>query len=72
VAKKDPQIANLNIDKRHINLYFHCDKGDRWWFENTQRVADIINSGFWHPSSIVKSEKGKSAKRIYFVICKTC
>ena len=72
VAKREPEIANLNINHRHISLYFHCDKGDRWWFENTQRVADIIDSAHWHPSSIIKNEKGKSAKRIFFVIYKKC
>jgi len=71
VGKRDPEIQKLKISSRNISLYFHCDKGDRWWFENTQRVADIIDSGYWKPEALLKNERGnRSIKCIYFVIYK--
>ena len=71
VGKRDPEIQRLKITQRNISLYFHCDNGDRWWFENTQRVADIIDSGYWKPEALLKNENGsRSIKCIYFVIYK--
>ena len=73
IAKREFVIANLGITDRDISLYFHCDKGYRWWFENTQRVADIINSGYWKPESVLKKASDKNSKNIkciYFVIHK--
>ena len=73
VAKREPEILQLGITQRNISLYFTCDKGNRWWFENTQRVADIIDSGYWKPESILKNDRSsKSIKCIYFVIYKRC
>lgn len=77
VGKRESDIQNLGITQRNISLYFHCDKGNRWWFENTQRVADIIDSGYWKPESILKNDRStsgssKSIKCIYFVIYKRC
>ena len=80
VGRRENEIQNLGITQRNISLYFHCDKGNRWWFENTQRVADIIDSGYWKPESILKNDRtttalngnSKSLKCIYFVIYKRC
>ena len=70
---KDPEIKRLGITDKNISLYFHCDNGDRWWFENTQRIGDIIDSGYWTAESILKNKKSnKNMKCIYFVICKRC
>ena len=72
-GQKEKEIADLGITQRNISLYFHCDKGNRWWFENTQRVADIIDSGYWKPESILKNDRSsKGMKCIYFVIYKRC
>lgn len=57
IGKKNEEIYNLGITHRNISLYFHCDKNNRWWFENTQRVADIIDSGYWQPESILQSNQ---------------
>ena len=53
VEKRDPEVARLGITEKNISLYFHCHKGDRWWFENTQRIADIVDSGHWSVESIL-------------------
>jgi len=71
VEKRDPEVQRLGITEKNINLYFHCQKGDRWWFENTQRIADIVDSGHWSAESILQSRKdNKNINCIYFVICK--
>ena len=73
VGKREPEIAELDITEANISLYFLCDNGDRWWFENTQRVADIIDSGYWKPEALLRNERGgRSIKCIYFVIYKRC
>ena len=56
VGTKFPEIAQLEITERNISLYFLCDNGDRWWFENTQRVADIIDSGYWKPDALLRND----------------
>ena len=57
VGERDPAIKALGIKQCDINLYFNCETGERWWFEDTQRVADIIDSGYWTPQSIMTNER---------------
>lgn len=72
IQKRDPEIARLGITEKNISLYFHCQNGDRWWFENSQRIADIVDSGHWSAESILQHRKDQknNLNCIYFVICK--
>ena len=50
VEEREPngrKIKALNITEKDIRLYFYCNEGSRWWFENKQKISDMIEAGKW-------------------------
>ena len=60
VGLNDQRIQNLGITQRHIRLYYYSDQGEKWSFENTQSIADIVQKGHWKLESILMNNSSAS------------
>ena len=49
--KKD-EIEALNLTKKDIHIYFYDVDGNRYWFQNSQKVSDIIEQSKWTRNNV--------------------
>ena len=59
---KKEQIEALNLTKKDIHLYFYDVNGNRYWFQNTQKVSDIIEQEKWTRESVQINNKKPTAQ----------